>query len=176
MTRAVTEFDLRHPDFKDPDLKPEHFEFDGSGDIARKDRFERGMQRVHGLLIDFNLSSSRDTWTVDGELKKLKKYMDDMRYLKELICIVEGAPEDAEFYHSENKCYVKNIDQEHLDIAKAEPSKSHLINFEFCGVGKAWEESSGWLEYIQSLVFIADLNEEIQVISGFKEAAAGPNE
>ncbi|OTG87906.1 hypothetical protein [Acinetobacter sp. ANC 3813] len=168
--KEVTEFDLRHPDYKDPDLKPEHFEFDGEGKIARKDRFERGMRRVHGMLIDLGLSSSRDAWTVKEELQKLKKYIEDMQRLKDLVCIVEQAPEDAEYFNLENREYVKNIDVEHLDIAKAEPSESHLINHDTCGKDGVWTENSAWLENIHSLVMLADMKEEILVMSGAMEA------
>lgn len=36
MSKEVTEFDLRRPEFQDPMIKPEHFEFDSEGNIVRK--------------------------------------------------------------------------------------------------------------------------------------------
>lgn len=44
--REVTEFDLRAPEFKHPDLKPSDYEFRNDGKIVRKDRWERGMHSI----------------------------------------------------------------------------------------------------------------------------------
>lgn len=86
------------------------------------------------------------------------------KQLELLVCVVEFAPEDAEFYHFENKCYVKNIDQEHLEIAKSEPSQPYSIDFEFCETGDDWEANSGFLEYIKSLVGISEIKRRIPLV------------
>jgi hypothetical protein len=44
--RAVTEFDLRAPEFRHPETKVEDLEFDGSGKVVRKDRFERAFRSL----------------------------------------------------------------------------------------------------------------------------------
>lgn len=46
----VTEFDLRAPEFKHPDVKPEDFERRADGAIVRKDRWETGIRRVANAL------------------------------------------------------------------------------------------------------------------------------
>lgn len=53
----VTEFDLRKEEFKDPKLKPEMFEFDSTGEVVRKDRFEIGMRKIQGILIEQGVMS-----------------------------------------------------------------------------------------------------------------------
>lgn len=72
MKKEVTELDLRRPEFQDPKLKPEHFEFDADGEVVRKDRFETGMRKVHGVLIGLGLASARDKWTVDSVVSGIK--------------------------------------------------------------------------------------------------------
>lgn len=44
MTSPITEFDLRAEEFKDPYLKPEHFERRDDGAIVRKDRWEKAVR------------------------------------------------------------------------------------------------------------------------------------
>lgn len=68
----VTEFDLRKEEFKDPKLKPEMFEFDSTGEVVRKDRFETGMRRMLGILIENNVMSPREPWTVDQVVQNMK--------------------------------------------------------------------------------------------------------
>ena len=72
MKKEVTELDLRRPEFQDSKLKPEHFEFDVDGEVVRKDRFETGMRKVHGVLIELGLASARDKWTVDSVVSGIK--------------------------------------------------------------------------------------------------------
>lgn len=72
--QRVTEFDLRAPEFKDPTLKPDMFEFDKDGNVVRKDRFEQGMRRILGVLIENGLASSREPWTVDEVVAKVKAH------------------------------------------------------------------------------------------------------
>lgn len=48
MTRAVTERDLRHPDFARGE--PDEYEFREDGKIVRKDRWENGIRRIAGAL------------------------------------------------------------------------------------------------------------------------------
>ncbi|MCH7391842.1 hypothetical protein [Acinetobacter dispersus] len=71
--QEVTEFDLRRPEFQSHELTPDMFEFDKDGNVVRKDRFEKGMRRILGVLIEHGLASSRDSWTVDEVVEKVKK-------------------------------------------------------------------------------------------------------
>jgi len=171
----VTEFDLRRPEFQDPKLKPEHFEFDADGEVVRKDRFETGMRRVHGILIEQGLASSRDKWNVDSVLSKLKGTFSEAQRLKLLIKIIHYVPEEAEYFHFENMAYVKNVDKEHLQQAIEEPEESHLINFEFWQIlneeSKGWEDSSAWLAYINVLVSMGDIRKEISDLVGLGVSA-----
>ncbi|WP_284083960.1 hypothetical protein [Acinetobacter nosocomialis] len=70
--REVTEMDLRKPEFQDPKLTLDMLEFDKDGNVVRKDRFEQGMRRIHGVLIEHGLASSREPWTVDEVVEKVK--------------------------------------------------------------------------------------------------------
>lgn len=158
----VTDRDIRLPQFKDAKL--EDLEFDASGEVVRKDRFEKSMRKISSMLHGVNGLSPRDGWTCEQVVEALNIKLRSSERLEELICIERFAPEDAEFYHFDNKCYVKNVDQEHLAIAKNEPSESHLINFEFFEVGEEWEASSAWLEYINVLASMDAIHEEIEMI------------
>lgn len=158
----VTERDIRQPQFKDAKL--EDLEFDASGEVVRKDRFEKSMRKISGMLHGVNGLSARSGWTCEQVVEALNIKLRLFKHLENLICIDRFAPEDAEFYHFENTCYVKNIDQEHLAIAKNEPSESHLINFDFFEAGEEWEASSAWLEYINALTSIDEIREEIESI------------
>jgi hypothetical protein len=160
--RQVTERDIRLPQFRDAQL--DDLEFDGTGEVARKDRFQTSMCKIQGMLHGVNGLSPRTSWTCEQVVEALSIKLRLIERLEKLICIDRFAPEDAEFYHFDNQCYVKKIDQDHLAIAKDEPSNSHLINFEFCETGEEWEASSGWLEYIDALVSIDVIREEIEII------------
>ncbi|SDC28507.1 hypothetical protein [Acinetobacter boissieri] len=70
--REVTEFDLRKEEFKDPKIKPDMFEFDADGELVRKDRFEIGMRKILGMLIEQGVMNSREPWTVDQVVQNLK--------------------------------------------------------------------------------------------------------
>lgn len=61
----VTELDLRKPEFRDPKLKPEHFEFDSTGKVVRKDRFEKSMRKISSMLHGVNGLSARSSWTCE---------------------------------------------------------------------------------------------------------------
>ena len=75
--------------------------------------------------------------------------------------VVECAPEGAEFYHKDNNEYVKNIDQEHLEKAQAEPKESHLVNFDSSS-SEGWVENAAWIEYINVLIDISDLKRLVE--------------
>ena len=122
------------------------------------------MRKISGMLHGVNGLSARSGWTCEQVVEALNIKLRLFKRLESLICIDRFAPEDAEFYHFENTCYVKNIDQEHLAIAKNEPSESHLINFDFFEAGEEWEASSAWLEYINALTSIDEIREEIESI------------
>ena len=176
---SVTERDIRLPQFKDANL--EDLEFDGTGEVVRKDRFETAMRKISSMLYGVNGLSARSGWTCEQVVEALNIKLRIFERLEELILIAEFAPEDAEFYHFENKCYVKNIDQEHLDIAKNNPSESHLINFEFFEPGEEWEDSSAFLEYVDVLVSIDEIKRKIPLAfsdgeDGLEEALRGEHE
>lgn len=48
--RAVTERDLRAPEFRD--CEPEDMEWRADGTLARKDRWEVGIRQIAGILTD----------------------------------------------------------------------------------------------------------------------------
>ncbi|HAV5698908.1 TPA: hypothetical protein JI136_07765 [Acinetobacter baumannii] len=77
--------------------------------------------------------------------------------------VVECAPEGSEFYHKDNNEYVKNIDQEHLEKAQAEPKESHLVNFDSSS-SEGWVENAAWIEYINVLIDLSDLNRLVESI------------
>ncbi|HAV5765809.1 TPA: hypothetical protein JI170_06475, partial [Acinetobacter baumannii] len=77
--------------------------------------------------------------------------------------VVEGAPEGAEFYHNDNNEYVKNIDQEHLEQAQAEPKESHLVNFDSSS-SEGWIENAAWIEYINVLIDLSDLKRLVESV------------
>lgn len=167
MSNQVTELDLRMPEFRDPKLKLEDLEFDADGQVVRKDRFERAMRQISGILHGVNGLSARSSWTCDQVVEALNIQLKKFKHLEKLILIADFAPDDAEFYHPENQCYVKNIDQEHLAIARSKPSESHLINFEFFELGEEWELNSACLEYVNVLVTIGEVKQKIiSVLSG----------
>lgn len=171
MNKQVTELDLRRPEFQDPKLKPEHFEFDADGEVVRKDRFETGMRRVHGVLIEQGLSSARGKWTVDSVVEKVRSALDENKRLKLLIKIIKCAPEDAEYFHFENMHYVKDIDHEDHQHAQENPKDSPLIGFKSKKIKAVdqWGPDSGWLPYIEVLVSIGDINKEINELVGLEE-------
>ncbi len=87
--------------------------------------------------------------------------------------ILARAPQDAEYYHSSNDEYVKDISQEHLAAAEREPDKSHLVGFmsSDCGAFQQvsetcnWDQNSAWIEYIQWLTPLADLRNAVAEVS-----------
>ena len=151
----VTEIDLRMPQFRDAKL--EDLEFDGSGEVVRKDRYEKSMRRIQGKLHGVNGLSVRSTWTCDQVVEAVNQLL----RFKQLVIALNTLPADAEFYHFDNDVYVKDIDQEHLQIAMGEPKKSHLINHMTCEDDGIWEENSGFIEYINHLISIDDMKKEI---------------
>ena len=162
----VTEFDLRRPEFQDHKLTPDMFEFDATGDVVRKDRFERGIRKIHGMLCSDGVLSSRNQWVTEDVVEAVKAKIDGFNRLKDMILIVNNTPESAEYFHFENREFVKNIDQEHLNEAK---DTGCLISFESCSFGGNWEENSGWLPLIEVLVSIEDIKKEMEKYCVLKE-------
>lgn len=162
--KQVTERDIRLPQFQDAVL--EDLEFDASGDVVRKDRFETSMRIISSRLSGVNGLSARSGWTCEQVVDAVRQTINQFQKLKDLTIALNSFPEDAEFYHPENKTYIKNIDQEHLEGAKKEPQISHLINHETLDVneGNKWESDSGFLEYIDVLLSIKDIKNEIEIL------------
>lgn len=151
----VTEQDIRLPQFRDAKL--EDLEFDGSGEVVRKDRFEKSMRKIQGILHGINGLSSGGTWTCD----QVVGAVDQLLRFKRLVSAVERAPCDAEYYHYDNDQFIKQLDLEHLQISHDNPDESHLINHFIFNEEDEWEESSAWIEYINVLMSIDDMKKEI---------------
>lgn len=83
----VTELDLRMPEFRDPKLKLEDLEFDGSGQVVRKDRFEKAMRKISGMLHGVNGLSAREGWTCDQVVEAVRIVLD--RGIPEVILEAE---------------------------------------------------------------------------------------
>ncbi|MDX6037903.1 hypothetical protein SH917_20030, partial [Acinetobacter baumannii] len=69
--------------------------------------------------------------------------------------------------HEDNNEYVKNIDQEHLQQAQAEPKESHLVSFDSSS-SEGWIENAAWIEYINVLIELSDLKrlmESLDIVS-----------
>ena len=157
--QQVTERDIRLPQFQDAKLKD--LEFDTSGEVVRKDRFETSMRKISGMLHGVNGLSARSGWTCEQVIEALSIKLRKFERLEELFLIVEFAPEDAEFYHFENKWYVKNIDSDHLLEARKNPAKPRLINHEVFELGEEWEANSAMIEYIDVLMSMGAIKEEL---------------
>jgi hypothetical protein len=82
MSEQVTEFDLRCPEFQDPMLKPEHFEFDKDGNIVRKDRFEQVVKKLRGALCELKLMHPLQDWTTDQVWEIAKGVLEEYHRLK----------------------------------------------------------------------------------------------
>lgn len=82
MTRPVTEFDLRSPEFKHPDTKPEDLEFRADGKIVRKDRFERGFRS----LVEPAGHSLRE-FEIDEVVESI---IEALKYRELVIAMLEG--------------------------------------------------------------------------------------
>lgn len=154
----LTERDIRLPQFKDSKL--EDLEFDGTGEVVRKDRFETSMRKIQGMLHGVNGLSSRSGWTCEQVVVAVNILL----RFKKLAVAISTVPLDAEFYHFNNDVYVKDIDQEHLQIANDEPKEGHLINFLISEEDGVWKEESGFVEYINHLITIDDMRKEISEI------------
>lgn len=70
--KEVTELDLRRPEFQDPKLTPEHFEFDADGCVVRKDRFEKSMRKISSMLHGVNGLSARASWTCEQVVEAVR--------------------------------------------------------------------------------------------------------
>lgn len=156
----VTEQDIRLPQFRDAKL--EDLEFDGSGEVVRKDRFEKSMRKIQGMLHDINGLSSRSTWTCE----QVVGAVDQLLRFRQLVTALHTVPDDAEFYHFDNDVYVKDIDAEHEYLARSAPKESHLINHMICEDDGNWEQSSGFIEYIDHLISIEAMRKEIADFGG----------
>lgn len=154
MKDQVTESDIRLPQFRTAKL--EDLEFDGTGDVVRKDRFKTSMRRISSMMHGVNGLSAGSNWTCEQVVEAVGQLL---RY-KQLAAALRTVPDDAEFYHFENNQYIKNIDQEHLQIAKDEPKESHLVNHHVF-LGGTWDSSSAWIEYIDHLISIDEMKNEI---------------
>ncbi|AMX20217.1 hypothetical protein IEC338SC_3103 [Acinetobacter pittii] len=90
MSEEVTEFDLRRPEFQDPMLKPEDFEFDGDGNIVRKDRFEKLTRKLYGGLCELKLMHPWEKWTPDQVWEITKGVLEEYHQLKNKAESKEG--------------------------------------------------------------------------------------
>ncbi|OIH08616.1 hypothetical protein A7M79_07320 [Acinetobacter baumannii] len=72
---VVTERDIRLPEFKDAKL--EDLEFDGSGKVVRKDRFETSMRKISGMLSGVNGLGPRSPWTCEQVVEAVRMVLED---------------------------------------------------------------------------------------------------
>lgn len=68
--QQVTEQDLRMPQFRT--AKIEDLEFDASGEVVRKDRFEKSMRTISGILNGVNGLSPRTSWTCEQVVEAVR--------------------------------------------------------------------------------------------------------
>ena len=68
--QQVAERDIRLPQFKNSEL--EDLEFDASGDVVRKDRFETSMRKISGMLHGVNELSARSSWTCEQVVEAVR--------------------------------------------------------------------------------------------------------
>jgi len=148
MKKQVTERDIRLPQFKDAEL--DDLEFDSSGDVVRKDRFKTSMRKIQGILHGVNGLSARSGWTCEQVVDAVKQ----ITQIKDLAIALSLFPDDAEFYHPENKTYVRNIAKDALAIARSNHESSTLIDHETRGMsdGDEWQDDSAWLDYMDVLL------------------------
>jgi len=148
MKKQVTERDIRLPQFKDAEL--DDLEFDSSGDVVRKDRFETSMRKIQGILHGVNGLSARSGWTCEQVVDAVKQ----ITQIKDLAIALSLFPDDAEFYHPENKTYVRNIAKDALATARSVHKSSVLIDHETRGMsdGDDWQDDSAWLDYMDVLL------------------------
>ena len=66
----VTEQDIRLPQFKDAKL--EDLEFDASGEVVRKDRFEKSMRKISSMLHGVNGLSPSRNWTCEQVVEAVR--------------------------------------------------------------------------------------------------------
>ena len=76
MSNQVTELDLRMPEFRDPALKLEDLEFDADGQVVCKDRFERAIRQISGILHGVNGLSASTGWTCDQVVEAVRQLRD----------------------------------------------------------------------------------------------------
>jgi hypothetical protein len=71
MDRPVTELDFRMPEFRD--AKPEDYEFRDDGKIVRKDRWQRGINKIASIL-DMN---GRSGFEIDDVIARVQTLTDE---------------------------------------------------------------------------------------------------
>lgn len=82
MTKRVTEQDFRCPEFRD--ANPEDYEFRPDGKIVRKDRWERGIRSIVGLL-----GMSRSEFEIDDVVLRVQALIDNQLKDKPLTDLCE---------------------------------------------------------------------------------------
>jgi len=73
--REVTEADFRKPEFRD--AKPEDYEFSGSGEVVRKDRWESAVRQIVGVLEDAGHRCSRRHFEVSNVVVHVKQLVEN---------------------------------------------------------------------------------------------------
>lgn len=92
--REVTEFDLRAPEFQQPDTKPEDYEFRDDGKVVRKDRWEIGLRNIASII-----GWTRKEYEVPDVVEEVRRLKEknpervELTNLKmELSRLIEGEP------------------------------------------------------------------------------------
>ena len=83
MSKQVTERDIRLPQFQDAVL--EDLEFDASGDVVRKDRFEKAIRKISSMLHGINGLSPCESWTVEQVVEAVRMLKDGETGIPEAI-------------------------------------------------------------------------------------------
>lgn len=73
--REVTEIDLRMAEFRDSRITPDMCEFDEKGNVVRKDRFEKAIQKIHLGLCELGLMHQFMDYTVDEVVEHVRQIM-----------------------------------------------------------------------------------------------------
>lgn len=103
MTRAVTERDLRHPEFAHGE--PDEYEFRADGKVVRKDRWEMGIRRIAGAL-----GMSRQSFEISDLCDAVENRISDAEHFEDWL---EGSKPLADY-----ESHIKDGNFDHADVVK----------------------------------------------------------
>lgn len=100
--REVTEQDFRMPEYRD--AKPEDYEFDGNGKLARKDRWEQGIRGICCIVG----GSPREPFDIQSVVRKVGAVAAYARRVEENVQRIKNISEDL--------CGVRLRMSDHVDV------------------------------------------------------------